>query len=137
MKRVMTKRLALLVGVVLLFLYVTKPDKGGVWACSKMFGLPRLSEIELDHKPFWYWQIFESSKYRFHIEPEEFSKLQSMLAAEGYSEWERQGLTYGSISIGWNGNEDFIVTRRRSNGMVYYWSYSRDLNVVYAISWND
>jgi hypothetical protein len=102
-----------------------------------MFNLPELIDIALDHKPFWHWELFESSKYRFSISPEEFLKLESMLAAEGYSDWEQLGLTYDSVSIGWGADEDFIVAEKRSNGMVYYWSYSRDLNVVYAISWNN
>ena len=137
MKSLITKGRLISIGVILLLLYASKPDKGGVWACSKIFGLSELSNVQLDHKPFWNWEIFESSKYRFRISPEEFSKLQLILDKHGYSEWKNQGLTYDSVSIGWEGDDDFIVTKKQDNGMVYYWSYSRDLNVIYAISWNN
>lgn len=127
-----------LISVLLLqFLYFSKPDRGGIQTCSKTFGLRGLDSIAMKHRPFWSWDLFESRKYRFEITPEEFSKLRSLLALSGYSEWTEKGLTFGSVDIGWNSDDKFIVVEKRMSGMLFYWSYSREENLVYAISWRN
>ena len=122
--------------VIIGLLYLSKPDRGGVAACSKVFGLPELQMIELSSKSFWTWELFESPKYRFSISPEEYTKLKSVLADHDYSDWVRKGLTYDSINIGTENYEDSLVSTKQGRGSVFHWSYSQKLGEVYAISWN-
>ena len=137
MKSLITRRRVIVFIVVIgLLYYLSKPDRGGVAACSKVFGLPELQTIKMSSKSFWSWELFESPKYRFSISPKEYTKLKSVLAEQGYSDWVRQGLTYDSVNIGTENYEDCLVSKKQGRGTVFYWSYSRKLGEVYAISWN-
>ena len=120
--------------IVFAFGYLSKPDRGGVSRCSRVFALSELEDYGLAHKPFYTWEIFESSKFRFAISPEGFEKLAAELKRLGYSEWERGGVTFGNVDVGWENDEDHIYCKITRDGSHHYWSYSAKQNLIYAIT---
>ncbi len=114
--------------------YASKPDRGGVGRCSKIFGIPELRQCHFSHRPFLVWEFFESPKFRFTVSPSDFSRLDTTLKAAGYSAWERGGVTYGSVSHGWTPDEDSVYCSLKQGGYSYTWSYSERKNLIYAIT---
>lgn len=80
------------------------------------------------------WEPFESPKFRFTISPANFSRLDAALKKAGYSEWERGGVTFGSVSHGWESDEDYVTCSLRKGGHHFYWSYSPKENLIHAIT---
>ena len=114
--------------------YISKPDRGGVGRCAKIFSMPELHQFQLSHRPFVGWELFESPKFRFTLSPSNFSRLDAALKAAGYTVWQEGGVTFGSVSHGWTPNEDYVYCKSTSGGNRYYWSYSAKENLIYAIT---
>ncbi|MGJ8644449.1 MAG: hypothetical protein ACSHX9_13655 [Luteolibacter sp.] len=132
----MTRGRKLLVAAIIILSvgYLSRPDRGGVGRCSSVFGLSELNSLNLEHKPFFRWELFESPKFRFRISQSDFTELSRVLSSSGYSEWERGGVSFGSVSHGWESTEDFIYCKSRHNGANCYWSYSKSKKLVFAIT---
>ena len=123
-----------IVAIVLVFGYLSKPDRGGVSRCSRVFAISELEGYSLTHKPFFTWELFESPKFRFAISAEGYEHLAAELKRQGYSEWKPGGLTFGSVDVGWTGAEDNIYCENTTGGFHYYWSYSAKKKLIYAIT---
>jgi hypothetical protein len=123
-----------IVALLFVFGYLSKPDRGGLSRCSRIFAISKLEEYSLTHKPFATWDIFESPKFRFALSTESYERLAVELKRQGYSEWKRGGVTFGSVDVGWAGDEDNIYCRLTRSGYHYYWSYSAKTKVIYAIT---
>lgn len=128
------KKLAIAAFLLLTIGYISKPDRGGVGRCARTFAMPELHQIQLSHRPFFGWELFESPKFRFKITAADFEKLSLQLSEDGYSRWERGSLQYGSVLIGGSSEEDFIYCSKHTPSYHYYWSYSAAGHVVYAIT---
>lgn len=128
------KKLAIALVILLAVGYISKPDRGGVGRCARVFAMPELHQFQLSHRPFLGWELFESPKFRFTISPSDFSRLDAALKAAGYSGWERGGVTFGSVSHGWTPDEDYVTCEFRRGSYHYYWSYSAKENLIYAIT---
>ena len=128
------KKLMIASVILLAIGYVSKPDRGGVGRCSEVFAMPGLKQFQLSHRPFLWWELFESPKFRFTISPSDFSRLEAALKSAGYSGWERGGVTFGSVSHGWETDEDYVTCEFRQSGHHYYWSYSPKGHLIYAIT---
>ena len=113
--------------------YWSKPDRGGVERCSESFGIPNLIELDLTHRRFLHWEPFESSKFRFEISANNFKRLSEVLIGTGYSQWERHGLEFGSLSLDANLITDFVSCSKRTEDANLYWGYSRAEGMLYAI----
>ena len=133
-KMTRNKKLAITAVVLLAIGYLSKPDRGGIGRCARIFAIPELHQLQLSHRPFFEWELFESSKFRFKITETDFEKLSLQLSKHGYSLWERGSLQYGSILIGGSSEEDFIYCSKHTPSYHYYWSYSAAEHVVYAIT---
>lgn len=127
------KKLAIASVILIAIGYISKPDRGGVGRCAKIFAMPELRQFHLSHRPFLGWELFESPKFRFAISPADFSRLDAALEAAGYPAWERGGVTYGSVSHGWESDEDYVYRQSKRSGYSYTWSYSSKENLIYAI----
>ena len=127
------KKLAIAAVVLIAVGYISKPDRGGVGRCASIFAMPELNQLQLSHRPFFRWELFESPKFRFTISPSNFSRLDAALKQAGYSEWERGGVTYGSVSHGNTPAEDHVTNSLTRGGYHYHWSYSAKENLIYAI----
>lgn len=51
-----------------------------------------------------------------------------------YSGWNRGGVTFGSVDVGWTEAEDNIYCELTKNGFLYCWSYIAKNDLVYAIT---
>jgi hypothetical protein len=127
------KKIVIASGTLLVVGYLSKPDRGGVGRCAKIFALPELHQLQLSPRPFFAWDLFESPKFRFTISPSDFTKLDANLKAAGYSGWEKGSVTFGSLSVGDMPEEDHIFNRLAKGGYHYHWSYSAKENVIYGI----
>lgn len=114
--------------------YISKPDRGGVGRCAKVFAIPELHQLQLSHRPFLWWEPFESPKFRFTISPSDFSILDAAFKSAGYSVWKEGGVTFGSVSHGWTPDEDYVYCKSRRGGHNFYWSYSVEESLLYAIA---
>lgn len=123
-----------IIAIIFLFGYLSKPDRGGVGRCSRVFAISELGNYTLAHKPFLTWNLFESPKFRFEISPDGYEDLAKELKRQGYSEWNRGGVTFGSVDVGWTEAEDNIYCELTKNGCLYCWSYSAKNNLIYAIT---
>lgn len=128
-----TKKLAIASVILIAIGYISKPDKGGVWLCAKIFEMPELHQFHLTRRPFLMWEPFESAKFRFRISPSDFSRLDAVLKQHGYSDWTKGGVTYGSVSHGWTPDEDYVYCQSKRGGYSYTWSYSAKESLIYAI----
>ena len=122
------------VALVFVFGYLSKPDRGGVNRCSRVFAISELEDYSLAHKPFATWDLFESPKFRFAISTESFERLAVELKRQGYSDWKRGGVTFGSVDVGWTEDEDNIYCKHTRSGYHHYWSYSAKTKLIYAIT---
>lgn len=114
--------------------YISRPDRGGLARCARVFALPGINSLKLSSRPFLSWTPFESAKFRFAVSPTDFAMLDAELRADGYSEWEKGGVTYGSVSHGWSMDEDFVYCSLKRGGRSYTWSYSARKNLIFAIT---
>ena len=128
------KKLTIVALIVLAIGYISKPDWGGVGRCERIFAMPELQQLQLSHKPFFVWELFESPKFRFRTTAADYEKLSLQLSAAGYSPWERGSLQYGSVVIGGSSEDDFICCSKHTPSYHYYWIYSASEQVVYAIT---
>lgn len=128
------KKLTIAAFILLATGYISKPDRGGVGRCARIFAMPELHQLQLSHRPFFGWDLFEYPKFRFKITTVDFEKLSLQLSEDGYSPWERGSLQYGSVLIGGSSEDDFIYCSKHTPSYHYYWSYSAAEHVVYAIT---
>jgi hypothetical protein len=128
------KKLTIAALVLLAIGYISKPDWGGVGRCARIFGMPELHQLQLSHRPFFGWELFESPKFRFRITAADFEKLSLQLSADGYSPWKRGSLQFGSVLIGGSSEEDFFYCSKDTPSHHYYWSYSAAEQVIYAVT---
>ena len=128
------KRLAITSVILIAVGYISKPDRGGVGRCARVFAMPELHQLQLSHRPFFGWQPFESPKFRFTISTSDFSILDAALKSAGYSVWKEGGVTFGSVSHGWTPDEDYVYCKSTGGGYNRYWSYSVKENLIYAIT---
>ena len=98
--------------------------------------MPELRQLQLSHRPFFGWEVFESPKFRFRITPTDFEKLSLRLSEDGYSSWKFGSLQFGSVLIGGSSEEDFIYCTKDTPSCHYYWSYSAAEKVIYAITFS-
>jgi hypothetical protein len=134
--RKMNRNKKLIIGAVTLITigYFSKPDRGGVGRCARIFSMPELHELQLSHSPFFEWELFESPKFRFKITATDFEKLSTQVSEDGYSPWTRGSLQFGSVLVGGSEEEDFIYCSKKTRSNHYYWSYSASERVIYAVS---
>ena len=123
-----------ILAIVLVLGYLSKPDRGGASRCSRVFAISELEGYKLTHKPFLTWELFESPKFRFAISTNGYEQLAAELKRLGYSEWQRGGVTFGSADVGWTENEDNIYCELTRDGYHHYWSYSAKQGQIYAIT---
>ena len=132
-KMTRSKKLAIVSVILIAIGYISKPDRGGVWRCAKIFEMPELQHFHVSHRPFWMWKPFESPKFRFRISPSDLSRLDAALKLNGYPAWIKGGVTYGSVSHGWEADDDYVYCQSKRGGYSYTWSYSAKENLIYAI----
>jgi hypothetical protein len=125
---------AVVISTILAITWYSRPDRGGVNRCAQIFGLSEISDIGLVHRPFYSWHFIESPKFRFTITPTQYEKLKSILMNHGYSDWSKGSLDYGSVNIGGSPYDDYIFCTLKSPHSNYYWSYSAEDNLIYAIT---
>lgn len=120
--------------IVSLFVYLSKPDRGGVSRCSRVFGISEIKNYGLVHKPFYTWELFESPKFEFTISGEAYDELARELKRVGYSDWKEGGVTFGSVDVGWTSDEDNVYCELTKDGYHLYWSYSAKKQRIWAIT---
>jgi len=128
-----SKKLAIAALILLAIGYISKPDRGGVGRCARIFAMPDLHQFHLSHRPFLMWELFESPKFRFMISPSDFSRLDAALKLNGYPAWTKGGVSYGSVSHGEEPDEDYVYCQSKRGGYSYTWSYSAKESRIYAI----
>lgn len=124
----------IIVALVVSIGYLSKPDRGGVSRCSRVFAISEFEDYAVIHKPFLTWKPFESPKFLFEISNEGYEQLAAELKRQGYSKWESGGLSFGSVDVGWTEAEDNVYCEFSRHGCDYYWSYSAKKKLIYAIS---
>ena len=132
-KMTRTQKLAIASGIMIAIGYISKPDRGGISQCARIFDMPELHQLHLSHSPFLMWEPFESPKFRFRISPSEFSRLDETLKLHGYPPWIEGGVTYGSVSHGEEPDEDYVYCQSKRGGYSYTWSYSAKESLIYAV----
>lgn len=132
--RLKNRHVSAVIGLVIL-LYLSKPDKLGVFACSKFFHLEGLEQTNIRHSPYILWKPFEASKYRFKVSPDQFDSLSLLLHKNGYSEWGRGGLQFPNFNRGHRSDEDTIYCMLSNRGYDYYWVYEQKNQCAYAFYW--
>jgi hypothetical protein len=121
--------------VMVVFLgYVSKPDRGGLGRCEKVFGFDSLSCRGLTHVPLVIWVPFEDPKFKMRINVDKADDLMSYFAGLGYSNWTRGGVQFGSIDMGWEASSEVYYSEKEVGISNHYLVHDRENNVLFAIA---
>jgi hypothetical protein len=116
-----------------IFLYVSKPDYGGIFRCEKIFILESLSNHVKESKPFFKWELFEDPKFRFALPNNDYSTLKDYLAQNGYVEWVEGGVQYGSLNIGGEKKDLIFYSIKNVGKHAYIMVIDQKNQYLYAI----
>jgi hypothetical protein len=114
-------------------IYVSKPDRGGIYRCEEIFGFDSLNQRDLKNLPFLTWSPFESPKFRMKIGQSKFLELKPYLHYHGYKEWEEGGVQYGSLNMGWDRTAPLQYSMKKFQGHVHIVAYDKRNQLFYAI----
>lgn len=121
---------ALFIGLI----YLSKPDRGGVARCEEIFHLNSLSDRGLKIHPLTKWMPFENPKFRMYVENEKSEELIKYLGANGYSNWKKGSVQYGSFYIGENTSDEVYYSKKRTGKNVDIMAYDKRDGLLYAIT---
>jgi hypothetical protein len=114
-------------------IFVSKPDRGGLYRCQEIFGFDLINQKDLKNFSFSTWSPFENPKFRMKIGQSKFQELKLYLYYHGYKEWKEGGLQYGSLNMGWDGSAPLIYSFKKFHGHVHIVAYDEKNQLFYAI----
>lgn len=132
----LVRRWAIIIAIIFMVIsvfYTSKPDRGGLIRCQKIFGFSSLNNRGLTLQPFLKWKPFETPKFRMSIESGKLNSVKDYLAKFGYTEWTLGGLQYGSLNMGWDSSTDLYYSKKRIGKNVQIVAYDETNNLLYAI----
>jgi hypothetical protein len=125
---------ALLVAIACVsIIYLSKPDRGGIVRCEKIFDLDALSDRGLKMQRLWKWKPFERAKFRMKVDPSRTNDLRKYLVEQGFQEWRRGGIQYGSLNTGWDGSNVVFYSKKQIGKHVQIMAHDTTDNLLYAI----
>lgn len=116
-----------------IILYFSKPDRGGLQRCERIFGLDALRDLELEQRSLWKWRPFEQAKFSFEVPSAMQQKLLEYLEAKGFRTWHSGGIQYGSFNVGWEPSENVKYSKIERHGEVFVIALDEDKNILYLI----
>lgn len=121
----------LLLGLVAV-VYLSKPDRGGIKRCQKIFGFHSLGKIEMELYPLSTWRPFENPKFKFRIKGN-INDVKNYFESYGFQEWKIGGVQYGSINIGWDKTTNVAYSMKKFSGHVHIVVYDQTNSNIFIV----
>ena len=113
--------------------YLSKPDRGGITRCERIFDLDSLNARGLEMSRLWKWKPFERAKFRMKADPSRANDVRKYLAEQGFQEWRRGGIQYGSLDVGWDGSDIVFYSKKQLGKHVHVIAHNTTGDVLYFI----
>ena len=124
----------LVIFAVFTFIWIGRPDKGGVKRCQDLSKLHNLRDFIDGERVLFAWKPFEI-RYKFTMGRSKFAGFQEYTQEQGYSTWVDGGGSYGSFEEDSHANDPLYYTSNnksmKDEWKLFYRPSTEELNVIY------
>ena len=134
MKKADVVKLALVAITFVAFIYLSKPDRGGIRRAERLSELPSLGKYTTGRESLWIWDAFESPRFRFRMPSSRFEEFIAYTTASGFQKWEPGDGQFGSFNEYSTDDNPLLYTKKRVGRehlcLFYYRPKAEVLNVI-------
>jgi len=120
-KKHLIKR-GIVLALVVLLVYFSKPDRGGIQRCETLSGVPQLGAFVTHREHLWKWKPFEDPRFRFQMPLANFDALKMKTKELGFEEWVEGDGGFGSFNeFSWDNNKLYYTKKYKDSKSCFFY----------------